>query len=46
MCACAYKEQNNKKDKRESCVTVRYKKHVGVYNSNGFVVYKLWYSYM
>ena len=42
MYVCLYEEQNNKKENRESCVTVRYKNKFGMYNSNGFEVYKLW----
>ena len=41
-----YQKQNNKKENRESCVTVRHKKNVGVYNSNGFEVYNLWHAYV
>ena len=47
MYVCSYKEQNNKKHNRESCVTVRYNIYIyGVYNSNVFEVYKLWYAYV
>ena len=41
-----YKEKNNKKENGESCVTVRYIFFGGVYDSNGFEVYKLWYAYV
>ena len=36
----------NKKTNRELCVTVPYKNNVGVYNSNGFGVFNLWYAYV
>ena len=46
MHVCLYKEQATRKENRELCVTVPYKNNVGMYNSNDFGVFNLWYAYV
>ena len=46
MYVCLYKEQATRKENRELCVTVPHKNNVGMYNSNDFRVFNLWYAYV
>ena len=46
MCMLVQGANNKENNDRDLCVTLWYKKMFGVYNSNGFEVYNLWYAYV